>query len=62
MNHYYPTPGRGEKCVDEACQTVTYVWSHNPSAFVGVAACVLTLIAWYFAIRPRPETAEEGDE
>lgn len=51
-------PGRGE-CAKKACETVQYVWSHNPAALVGIAVCVLALWLWVREVRPSLDTGEE---
>lgn len=63
MGPMYPqthSPGRGE-CAQRACETVTYVWSHNPAAWVGLVAGFLALWLWWREVRPSLEEAEEEE-
>ena len=64
-----PPTGAGGECViravNGACKAAEpfpYEWSHNPAAVIGVIACLLLLATWFAYVRPRPETAEDGEE
>ncbi len=51
-------PGRGE-CAEACAQAGTYVWAHNPAAWVGVSICLAALGIWLKAV---PLSRVDGEE
>lgn len=59
---FYQSPGRGESCARESCESVILVWAHNTAAVIGVLICIAILYGWFKYVAPSLNQGEEDRE